>query len=98
MALNVYDLKTKSVELYILLVPRPEALALPDIVERAMQNHADVYNTPIMLIANKGYQQLMASTYTHNMASTIAMFLTISETCEISERQVQTLCKRLFYI
>ena len=74
--------------LYLLPVPRIEAFALPGTVERATQKP-----TPICIYAslchaaqNGAGTPKVAIKHTHR-ASTVAMFLTVPEVCEVSMRQ-----------
>ena len=72
------------------LVPRIEALALPDTVERATRKPThDMNVSPIRRQTNVCRQKGHAHN-TSRRASTVAMFLTVSEMCEISMRQAQS--------
>ena len=81
---------TKAWEFSPSLVPRIEALALPGTVERATRKPTpDMNVSPIRRRTNVCRQK----GYAHNTsrrASTVAMFLTVPETCEISMRQAQS--------
>ena len=85
----------KAWELYLLLVPRTEAFALPNVVnEQRRSPRRYVYTSPytdIRLIAKtqqaipvKGCEK------THPGASTVAMLKTTFESCEVSVRQEQS--------
>lgn len=78
------------------LVPRIEALALPDTVERATRKPTPNMNVAPIRRRTDARRQKGCEHNTFRRASTVAMFLTVSETCEISMRQVQSAVNALF--
>lgn len=72
------------------LVPRIEAFALPGTVERATRKPTpDMNVSPIRRRTNVCRQKGHAHN-TSRRVSTVAMFLTVPESCEVSIRQAQS--------
>ena len=72
------------------LVPHLEAFALPDTVERATRKPTPDMNVASIRRRTSVHRQKGRAHNTSRRASTVAMFLTVSESCEVSKCQAQS--------
>ena len=84
----------KSVGRWLSLVPRLEAFALPNPVERATQKPTPIWYTKPTAHPTLRQGIPWARCIHIHKASTVASLLTGSESCEVSSRQEQSVSKR----
>ena len=81
---------TKACEFSPSLVPHLEAFALPDTVERATRKPTPDMNVAPICQHTDVCRQKGRAHNTSRRAPTVAMFLTVSESCEVSKCQAQS--------